>query len=239
MNKGDLVQKVYMEIIDSNGNSSKEETLLISDEVLNVCIKNANGKRSLGSITCLPDRIDELVTGILYRKGIISAYSDIVSINVNKECAYDVLVILKDSADIWKEKELLPLSASAEYRSEWIFSLAKTFFEDTPLHKETGATHSCILAKGEKILFSVEDSGRHNAVDKAVGYAVINETDLEKCMIFTSARVSYEMVGNVINAGIPLLISKSIPTLKAVELARKYKLSLICRTKDDSFCKFS
>lgn len=240
MDKNILVQKCNMEIIDSKGSYSKEELLLINDEILNIVIKNAKGERSLGSMTCLLDRTAELTVGILYRKGIITSYSDIESININKkEEIYTVCVVLDDSMDIWKEKECLSEVVPMEYDNERIFSLAGTFFEDTPLHQKTNATHSCILANSEKNFLSVEDSGRHNAIDKAIGYALINGINLEECMLFTSARVSYEMVVNVINAGIPVLISKTIPTLKAVELARKYKLSLLCRAKADSFCKFN
>lgn len=233
------VKSKIAEIVDSKGNSSKKEILLINDEFLNICIENAKGRRILGSMTCLLDRIDELIVGILYRRGIVTSYSDIVSINVNKDNVYNAYVVLKDSIDIWNEKEIFSEVIPIEYRNERIFSLARTFSLDTPFHRRTGATHSCILANDEKILFQVEDSGRHNAIDKAIGYALINEINLRECMLFTSARVSCEMVINVINAGIPVLISKAVPTLKAVEMAKKYKLSLLCCAGNDSFSRFN
>ena len=64
------------------------------------------------------------------------------------------------------------------------------------------------IVKKRKNHFKAEDIGRHNAVDKAVGYAVLNDIPLSGCMIFTSGRVPVDMVEKVIVAGIPVLVSK-------------------------------
>ena len=114
-----------------------------------------------------------------------------------------------------------------------IFSLAREFSKETALHVKTGGTHSCILASEGETVFVSEDIGRHNAVDKAVGYALLNGIDLSRCMLFTSGRVPVDMVQKVIAAGIPVLVSKSVPTSESVELAREYGLNLVCRAWPD------
>ena len=53
-----------------------------------------------------------------------------------------------------------------------------------PLHEKTWGAHSCFLALGEQLLFSCEDIGRHNAIDKAVGYALKNGLSLEYCILY-------------------------------------------------------
>ena len=52
-------------------------------------------------------------------------------------------------------------------------------------------------------------------------------------MLFTSGRVPVDMVQKVISAGIPVLVSKSVPTAESVELAREYGLNLVCRAWPD------
>ena len=70
-------------------------------------------------------------------------------------------------------------------------------------------------------------------MDKAVGYALLNGIPLSECMVFTSGRVPVDMVEKVIAAGIPVLVSKSVPTAESVELAKKYNLTLICKAWPD------
>ncbi len=121
------------------------------------------------------------------------------------------------------------------WKNEWIFSLSESFANDWGLHSMTQCTHSCILAKKEEILYSCEDISRNNAADKAIGYAVINKTDMNDCILFTSGRVSADMVRKVIHAGIPVLVSKSVPTAEAADLSLDSGLVLICRAHPDSF----
>ncbi len=127
------------------------------------------------------------------------------------------------------------LTCRATWKDEWIFGLVNAFAQDSKLHKSTGGTHSCMLAVEDRILYQAEDIGRHNALDKAVGYAVRNQLDRQKCILFTTGRVPTDMLKKVIQAGIPILVSKAIPTADAVELAKANGVALICRAWPDSF----
>ena len=95
----------------------------------------------------------------------------------------------------------------------------------------TRAVHSCfVLHKGE-IVFACEDLGRHNALDKAVGCAVLAGLPLAECVLYTSGRVPLDMVRKAIRAGVPVLVSKSMPTVQSAELAAEYGLQLVCGRK--------
>ena len=111
--------------------------------------------------------------------------------------------------------------------------MADAFAEGTPLHGITFATHSCLLARKDEILFSCEDIGRHNALDKVIGYALRNQIDLHECMVYSSGRIPTDMVMKAITAGIPVLSSKASPTTEAIELATQYDLTLICAARRD------
>ena len=72
---------------------------------------------------------------------------------------------------------------------------------------------------------------RHNALDKAVGCAVLAGLPLAECVLYTSGRVPLDMVRKAIRAGVPALVSKSMPTVQSLELAEEYGLKLFIRQK--------
>lgn len=121
------------------------------------------------------------------------------------------------------------------FHAERIFKIVKAFADDSVLHRSTGGTHSCLLAVEDRIVYRTEDIGRHNALDKVIGYAYREKLDLAKCIVFTTGRVPTDMVRKAVAAGLPVLVSKAVPTIDAVEMARESGLTLICRAWPDSF----
>lgn len=122
-----------------------------------------------------------------------------------------------------------------EWKSEWISALANEFVSGSKIHKATQGTHSCYLSVNGKILFAGEDIGRHNAMDKVIGYVVMQGLKREDCILYTTGRVPTDMVKKVIMSRIPVLVSKSVPTDAAVEMARAYDLTLICKAWPDRY----
>lgn len=135
-------------------------------------------------------------------------------------------------------KELTPVSP-ATWNPADIFSLAQAFACGSPMHKRTFGAHSCYIALGPHVLFCREDLGRHNAFDKVIGQALRAQIDLTKATVFTSGRTPVDMVTKALRAGIPLLVSKAVPTDLTIELARKYDLTLICSAHPDSIKVFN
>lgn len=82
-----------------------------------------------------------------------------------------------------------------------------------PVFRATGGTHVAALVSldGER-LFRVEDIGRHNAVDKAVGWAVMNRVPLAGVALLVSGRLPSDMVGKAVAAGVPVMGSVSAAT---------------------------
>lgn len=133
------------------------------------------------------------------------------------------------------DKQQIQKLQKSEWKSEWIFALANEFVSGSQIHKATQGTHSCYLSVNGKILFAGEDIGRHNAMDKAIGYAEMQGLKREDCILYTTGRVPTDMVRKVILSRIPVLVSKSVPTDAAVEMARTYNLTLICKAWPDRY----
>ena len=101
------------------------------------------------------------------------------------------------------------------------------------LWESTGCFHRAGMfdPKTGAFLRLAEDIGRHNALDKAVGSALTEGVPLAEFVLFTSGRVPVDMVRKAIRAGVPALVSKSMPTVQSLELAEEYGLKLFIRQK--------
>ena len=96
------------------------------------------------------------------------------------------------------------------------------------VHNSVGGTHAAVLfdTSGRAITLA-EDIGRHNAIDKAVGYCLLRGISLRDKILLTSGRASYEMATKAVRAGIAIIASVSAPTSLAVHLAEDRGLTLI------------
>ncbi|MBR1471243.1 MAG: formate dehydrogenase accessory sulfurtransferase FdhD [Lachnospiraceae bacterium] len=118
---------------------------------------------------------------------------------------------------------------------EAVFAMAIHFKKDSALHRSTNGTHSCYLHLPDGEIAGFEDISRHNALDKAVGHMLMRGADPQECMLYTTGRVPADMVQKAVMARVPVLVSKSVPTDAAVQMAAEYGLQLYCKAWPDSF----
>lgn len=103
------------------------------------------------------------------------------------------------------------------------------------LYMETGAIHGTALCQGEEVLAYMEDVGRHNAVDKIAGWMHLNNISAADKVLYTTGRLTSEMVIKTALMGIPTLISRSGFTAWGVDIARQVGLTLIGRMRGKKF----
>lgn len=92
----------------------------------------------------------------------------------------------------------------------------------------SGGVHSAVLFDPrENVICSFEDVGRHNALDKVIGYAVMRDISLNDKIALITGRASYEMITKAARVGLPIILSISVPTSLAVEYAKKCGITLV------------
>ncbi len=100
---------------------------------------------------------------------------------------------------------------------------------DTPdeLFNSTGCAHSCMLVRDNEILCHMEDIKRHNALDKAIGYAVKNDIPLNSVIVFTSGRIALDYLEKAATAGIRIIASRAAVTDASIEYAKEKNITLL------------
>lgn len=204
------------------------------------------------SVVCSKEHLPYLVVGRLISDGILENSDEILFVSIC-ETGREARVITTGEKKLSTalpnqvscctqnvnyvenmESKLSPLAKVTVSEKE-IFEVINAFTNDQKVHKLTGGTHSSYLFYEGKLMFACEDIGRHNALDKAIGYLYANELAPEKAILFTTGRVPVDMIEKVIRGRIPVLISKAVPTVEAAELASKYGVKLYCRAWPDSY----
>ena len=130
------------------------------------------------------------------------------------------------------EEIILPES---KIKISWLYDLAKAINQINSLYLEVGAIHGTVLCLENKPLIYMEDVGRHNAVDKVAGWLFSTKTNPEDKILYTTGRLTSEMVVKCANMGIPALVSRSGFTAWGVELAKLTNMTLIGRLRGKRF----
>jgi FdhD protein len=124
-------------------------------------------------------------------------------------------------------------------RTSWLYEMTRTINTMPSLYLEAGAIHGCVLCKEGTPVCYTEDVGRHNAVDKIAGWIYRHGVDPADKILYTTGRLTSEMVIKTVRMGIPILISRSGFTAWGVELARQVGLTLVGRTRGKRFIALS
>ncbi len=125
--------------------------------------------------------------------------------------------------------------AQTPVRTSWLYALSAKINRTPSLYLEAGAIHGTILCVGDKPLVYMEDVGRHNAVDKIAGWMLSEGVTAEDKILYTTGRLTSEMVIKTAMMGIPVLASRSGFTAWGVEIAQQVGLTLIGRMKGKRF----
>ncbi len=202
------------------------------------------------SLSASPLQIKELIIGFLITEGILKGDwcpEKIIIDYDEKEIKAKVLLegfVSLDGKTITSGcmssvsfiKDLkVKINDTLSVNAQSLFNLFRQFQLKSTLYRTTGCIHAAALADREKILFIAEDVGRHNAVDKVVGWALLNKIPFQEKIMLVSGRISSEMVLKTAKWKIPLIVSRAAPTSLAVEIAENLGLTIIGFLRGDRF----
>jgi FdhD protein len=120
-------------------------------------------------------------------------------------------------------------------KTSWLYKLAHEINRTPSLYLEAGAIHGTVLCQEDRPLVYMEDVGRHNAVDKIAGWMLSEGAAASDKILYTTGRLTSEMVIKTAMMGIPVLASRSGFTAWGVEIARQVGLTLIGRMRGQRF----
>jgi len=105
--------------------------------------------------------------------------------------------------------------------------------------RKTGGVHCSVLFQDGSLVAKSSDIGRHNTLDKVVGYAVLHGLDLANCIVGCTGRQPAGMISKLAHAGIPLVISKAAATDAGILLAERCQITLIGFARGERFTIYS
>lgn len=202
-----------------------------------------NGQE-LATLMCSPIDQEALALGFLYTEGVIDSVGDVGIVQAN--VAGTVVDVLLTTSDFRPPRRLVLTSGcgggiTLQYLTEAHPPLESEFVT-TPdvvlermrdlqgaaqLYNLVRGVHTAILSNAERLLLSAEDVGRHNAVDKIAGKALQADIDTTNCMVFTSGRISSEMLTKARRMRIPIVVSRTAPTSTAIKLAEAWQICIV------------
>lgn len=211
-----------------------------------------NGQVWLTSM-CTPVYLEAMALGFLFNEGVITSIDEVEDVRV---CEHG------DNIDVWLNHgveqpqswrrtsgctggvtavdALARLDVSFEpgqptFPAEMIGRLVELLIESQELYRETGGVHSSALSDGEKIIFAVDDIGRHNTLDKIAGLCLMNHVWPDTRILITTGRISSEMLQKAARIQAPIIISRTSPSSLSIEMAERYGITLIGYARRDRF----
>ena len=204
----------------------------------------------LATVVCSPYAQKELVMGFLAGEGLIREASDVKDFFYREK--QEVVWVETTSAPQEQQanfmrrnftsccgkgrptfyfkndaNQVAPVTGAARFTIPQLLALTIQLEEASHTFQLTGGVHSAALADPERILASFEDIGRHNALDRILGHALLNGIETADKAILLSGRISSEMLIKVARIGTPIVVSRSAPTGLAIDLAEQLNITLI------------
>ncbi len=207
-----------------------------------------NGKEFI-TLLCTQSLLEYLIVGFLVSEGLVDKKEDIEKIEIDKEKGVGYVDTVKKTnlmeklygkrtltsgcgkgtvfysvVDSFKSKKVNP---DFKMNLDEIRDLVRKFYKYSDMFLQTGGVHSCALSDGKEILTFGDDIGRHNALDKIIGQAVMKDMPLQDKIVLTTGRISSEIMIKIAKRGIPAVVSKSAPTELAIKIAEDLNITVV------------
>lgn len=217
-----------------NGTAKNVMEKVVKDETVTLTI-NGNISRSLSAIE---DSLKEFTVGYLFNENMVRSLEDIKKIEIdgpaiNVEIDDTLLktnetMLCSDSAGGWRSKikEVNPVESDFQVNVDELINRIEELKNNAEIWQSTGGTHVAgIVHDGQFVV--KEDVSRHVAVDKVIGYGILNGFDLNHSYVIYSGRMPADMVIKMTRAGVPILASNAAPANSGYNIAKKGNITLV------------
>ncbi len=239
------------------GRTSEVSDVVVAEYNLAIQV---NGKDFV-ILLCTPRSLDDLVAGFLFSEGVIQSRNDLQELTIDMVQQQARVTLGKTAASRLSDdqpfaRKTVPTAGGKGHstlntnsieslsgncdsnfsiQATKVLELMDRFNGRSQLFLDTGGVHSCALSDGNDMLLFEDDIGRHNALDKVLGQAMMQDIPLHDKIVLTSGRISTEILAKVARRGIPAIISRSAPTSAAIEQALALGMTLIGFARGSKF----
>jgi FdhD protein len=227
------------------GRVSEVAAEVVREQPLTVYV---NGEKFL-TLLCSPMMLEALVVGYLWMEKVIGGVEEIVRLEVSPvdgradvTLTHDVTLpterILTSGCGggitFRIDHRLFPrLHSTLRVRPDQLADGMKQLFQAATQYQRSRGIHGAALFDGERLLVVAEDVGRHNAVDKVQGLALLQGIASHDRILLSTGRVSSEMLLKAARMGVPVVASRTSPTEMAVALAEQLNVTVCGYVRPD------
>lgn len=194
------------------------------------------------TMVATPDELLEFAVGFIIDEGFLQGIHEIDSITID-DLSIDIrtrsagVSVNNDDLDVGSsggaenagrsDEEAPVLPEGCVFPIEAVFSAVDRLHDLSNTWKKTGGTHSAlILSNNGDLVAYAEDMGRHTAIDKAIGKALLKGVSLSDCSLTCSGRLPAGMIRKAYRVGIPLIISNNAPFSSGIDMANKLNITV-------------
>lgn len=227
------------------GNTEQRTAPVVKEKPLTVFLNH----NELSTLICSPGAYEELAVGFLLSEGILHHLDDIQDIR----CRADQGLLWIETKEpvattdnflrrhmasccgkgraglyfINDARQLQAVTSDLRIDIAAVLGSMSKFEEKAESFRLTGGLHSAALADQHIMTAHYEDIGRHNAVDKVLGFALLKRIDTSSKCLLLSGRIASEILIKAARSNVPLIISRSAPTELTLELAEELNITVI------------
>jgi len=217
-----------------NHNYKKTTEKVVQDETITLTINNKISR----SMSAIEDSLKEFAVGYLFNENMVQTLDDIKEIKIentkiNVEINDELLktnetVLCSDSSGGWrtKIKNVKSVESDFQVRVDELINRIEELKNKAKIWQNTGGTHVAGIVYKDQFIVK-EDVSRHVAVDKVIGYGILNNFDLSQSYVIYSGRMPADMVIKMTRVGIPILASNAAPANSGYRIAKKGNITLV------------
>ena len=218
-------------------------------------------KRELVTLMTLGGAPEALVLGYLRNQRLVGSIEDIASVQVDWETESAAVTTRGGIADLdektarrtvttgcgqgtvfgslMDEIDAIHLPPGACMTQTTLYRVVDTIRLQQSIYKQAGSVHGCALFAAGELLQAVEDVGRHNAVDTVTGWMALHGVDGADKVLYTTGRLTSEMVLKAARMGVPVVVSRNGVTAMGHEMALRLGMTLFGRAVNRHFLCYS